>query len=132
MWKTIFEGPDSSAIAENLQTMSANAFRASLSKEVMKRPGDPEPPMIPKSGVLHRAKSDYKAGKFSHKDPLKALKFMKDNKYSEDIHFIGLSPAAVQYSNPLQNNFCKKIAKAEPIHLAPLSYRFRWRFSRGY
>ncbi|KAJ8673837.1 hypothetical protein QAD02_005099 [Eretmocerus hayati] len=116
--KPFLRDPIRSAIAENLQTMSADAFRASLSKELIKRPGDPEPPMIPKSGVLHRAKSDYKAGKFLHKDPLKALKFMKDNKYSEDIHFIGLSPAAVQYSTPLQNNFCKKIAKAEPIHLA--------------
>ncbi|KAJ8677526.1 hypothetical protein QAD02_013313 [Eretmocerus hayati] len=116
--KPYLRNPLRNAMCENLQTMSTDALRAKLSNSLITRAGYPEPPLIPKNTELHKAKSQYKAARFLNKDLLLSLKIMKENQYSQDIDRVGLSPAYVQYSTPLQMSFCQKIAKTEPIHMA--------------
>lgn len=59
--------------------------------------GDPEPPHLYKASVLHVAKEQYLKSQFLDKDPITALRIMKQTLYPNCIHNIGVEPFFCHY-----------------------------------
>lgn len=74
-----------------------------MANELME-PGDPEPPHLPKSTVLHVAKSDYVASRHLDPDPTKAVALLKGGKLKNVIHRTGNDPFFVHYFTTHQRN----------------------------
>lgn len=104
---TIFEGtgkcgkrylrePTRKLIAQQLCSKPVDIYRSEEADQLME-PGDPEPPHIYKASVLHTAKQQYLQSNYLDKDPLTALRIMKNSSYSNCIHNIGVEPFFCHY-----------------------------------
>lgn len=83
--KTYLRQPVRDAFAAEAALKSVEAFRAEKAKEMM-LVGDPEPPHLPKSTILHAAKTQYVASKHLDPDPIRAIPLLKGGKLKNIIH----------------------------------------------
>lgn len=73
--------------------------------------GDPNPPILYSSNVLHVAKTEYQKHKYLHEDPIQSLVIMSETKHVGRIPRIGQLPFFVYYWTAEQVRTYKKIHK---------------------
>lgn len=106
-------------VAKTLIHKSVARFRVESADKLMNR-DDPEPPILPKSTVLHVAKNRYLESLYLDKDPVVAISKLKrvgetENKYA--IRNIGYDPFIVLYWTNYQKLIYSKYAGKEEASL---------------
>lgn len=102
-------------IAETLKYKSAERYRSEQAEKLMS-PGDPEPPILPKSSVLNAARHEYNEGLSLDRDPILAISKLKRIGETEEkfaIRSIGYDPFFVHYWTNYQNVVYKKYARTQ-------------------
>lgn len=94
--KRYLRKPLRAIIGKKLQTKPIEIYRAEKANEIME-PGDPEPPYLYKSSVLHVAKNELKNLQFFDSDPIRALCIIKYSAYANCIHNIGIDLFFIHY-----------------------------------
>lgn len=88
--------PIRQTVAKQLQTKSIDVYRAEKAEELMTE-GDPEPPQLYTSSVLHTAKTELNNAQYLHRDSIIAIYIMKQGIFKDSIHSIGLDPCFIHY-----------------------------------
>lgn len=89
---------------------SVDVYRASQAKALM-REGDPKPPAIRSSNVLHSMKSKHLKTSYLDSNPIQAMDIMKYTTQSNNIHDIGHDPFYVNYWTAEQIRGYKRVCK---------------------
>lgn len=111
--KTYLREPTRKKYAAEAATKSVEALRAEIAYKLME-PGDPEPPHLPKSNVLHVAKSNYVASRHLHSDPTIAIGLLK-KELKNVIHRTGSDPFFVHYHTTHQRNLYNRYVKSGEV-----------------
>lgn len=94
--KRYLRAPLRKLIGQELCTKPVEVHRAENANKLMLS-GDPAPPHLYDSSVLHVAKNEYIKSKLLDKDPVNAICIMKRSVYLNCIHNIGIDPFFVHY-----------------------------------
>lgn len=109
--KRYLRNPTRAIVGKELQQKAVHVYRAEKADMLMEE-GNPEPPHLYSSAVLHAAKAETIKANYIHSDPLKALVIFKSSSMRNVIHNIGLDPFFIHYwSNHQLNiyrNYCVK------------------------
>lgn len=101
--KRYIRNPIRNKIANELLSKGAESYRTEKASEKMK-PGDKEPPTLPKASTLRVIKSQQIKANHLHEDPRKALEIMKYSTWINSIHNIGHNPFFVHFWTTHQRN----------------------------
>jgi len=94
-------------VGKELQQKAVHVYRAEKADMLMTE-GDPEPPHLYSSAVLHAAKTESIKANYIHMDTLTALVILKATILNNVIHNIGLDPIFVHYWTNHQLNIYKR------------------------
>lgn len=94
--KRYLRAPLRKLVGQELCTKTVEVYRAEKANELMIS-GDPVPPHLYETSVLHVAKNEHIKSQFLDKDPVNAICIMKRSVYLNCIHNIGIDPFFVHY-----------------------------------